>query len=296
MLADNPARVLALTATPPARPARRSARRDAPRTGALSPRGACGSGTPRRSARSAAPVARQQRHQPPGANVVGADEVWLERDPGTGGRERDVEVPAVGLRPPADADRVLAAVGAMEAPLPARQDVLVDEAVVPQQVFRRRGRPVPRQVLRRGARDEPHLAELARDEVLRTCAADADREVEALFDEVDHPVGELDVELHVGVTREEPGDRRGDVSRAEGHGGREPDRAAGRDRRLRRFLLGFLQVLQQLHRSAVERLAALGEAQPARRAVEEPGPKVCFELCDLARYRRGRQAEPFGRA
>src|SRR5262245_17531688 len=103
---------------------------------------------------------------------------------------------------------------------------------------------MPREVRRRRAGDESGLAELARDEVLGARAADADREVEALIDEIDDAVGKLDVELDARVEREEPDDRRRDMARAERHQGREPDRAARNDRRLRRLLFRFLQVLK----------------------------------------------------
>ena len=67
---------------------------------------------------------------------------------------------------------------------------------------------VAREVGRRRAADEPRRADLAPDEVLAADRADAHGDVEALVDEVDDAVGQLDVEAHLRVARDERGDRR----------------------------------------------------------------------------------------
>ena len=55
--------------------------------------------------------------------------------------------------------------------------------------------------------------------------------------------------------------------------------------------LGFLEVGQKLHAALVERLAALRQRQPPRRAVEQPHVEMRFELGNLPRDRRDRDAE-----
>ena len=78
-----------------------------------------------------------------------------------------------------------------------------------------RGSPCRAKVGRRRAADEPRLADLAPDQVLAADGADAHGDVEAFVDEVDRAVGQLDVEAHRRIARDELGDRRRQVSRAE---------------------------------------------------------------------------------
>src|SRR5258708_25587457 len=94
---------------------------------------------------------------------------------------------------------------------------------------------------------------------------------------------------------EELGDHRRHVARAEVDRGGEADDAARLDRRARRFLFGFAQVGEQLHRALVESAAAFREAHAPCRAVEEPGLEVAFELGYMARGRRSREAEALRR-
>src|SRR5262245_15606956 len=65
-------------------------------------------------------VVRQQLHEPPRAHVVADHEVGLEGDPRAERRERDIQIPAVGVRISPDAHCVLAAIVVEEAPLVAR--------------------------------------------------------------------------------------------------------------------------------------------------------------------------------
>jgi hypothetical protein len=50
----------------------------------------------------------------------------------------------------------------------------------------------------RGAAQDTRRADAARHEVLAADGADANGEVEAFVDEIDDPLGELDVEAHLG--------------------------------------------------------------------------------------------------
>ena len=127
------------------------------------------------------------------------------------------------------------------------------------------------QILRRRTRDDRRLAKLARDDVVRPHAADADGEGETLLDQGDDAVGERDIEAQLPMLREELGDCRGEMAYAEIHRGGEPDHAARHDRRARGLALSFLEVGKQLHGALVEGAPTLGEAHATRGAVEEPG-------------------------
>src|SRR6185295_17886804 len=59
------------------------------------------------------------------------------------------------------------------------------------------------------------------------------------------------------------------------------------NRRATRFLLGFVEVGEDLHRALVKSAPALGEAHPASRAVQQARLQMRFELGDVS-GRRGR--------
>jgi hypothetical protein len=147
-----------------------------------------------------------------------------------------------------------------------------------------------------GAGDDPGLAEAARDQVFRAERADADRQVEPLLEEVDGPVRQRHVDAHVAMAREELGDRGRHVADAERDRGGEPDRAARLDGRLRGLLLGFVEVGEQLDGPLVEQPPALGQADPARRALQEPRLQMRLELGDLARRGGRGNTQPLGGA
>ena len=85
------------------------------------------------------------------------------------------------------------------------------------------------------------------------------------------------------------------VTRAERHAAGEPQRAARLDGRRADRRFGFLEVGEQLQRALEERLAAFGQRQPARGAVEQARAQMRLELGDVARQRRHREVEPLGR-
>ena len=59
--------------------------------------------------------------------------------------------------------------------------------------------------------------QLARDEARIDEAPDADRQVEALLDEIDEAIGEREIDVHLRVAREELGEERRDVALPEDH-------------------------------------------------------------------------------
>ena len=109
-----------------------------------------------------------------------------------------------------------------------------------------------------------------RDQRLGGRRADPDREVEALLDEVDHAIGELDVETKLRMLRPERRDRRRDMPLPERGRAGELQRAARCERACGDRSLGLFEIGQQLHGPLVERLAALGQRELAGRAIEQP--------------------------
>ncbi len=220
--------------------------------------------------------------QPAGAHVGADDEIGLARDARALGRERLEKAAAVRVDGAADAHLALVALPIAERPDVARRRVLVREAGMLREILRLVRFAVPLEVGRRGAADEPRGADPAADEILAARIADAHREVEALLDEIDHALGELDVELQLRMPGGEGRDGRRQMTRAEGRRAREAQRAAGRNRPGGHRDLGLLEVGEQLHAALVERLPGLRQRQPARRAVQEPHVEVRLEVPDLA--------------
>ena len=199
------------------------------------------------------------------------------------------------MQPAAHAHHALGPRAVVKAPEVARAHVFISEAVVVRELLWRFRRAVLGKIRGRGTRHEPRLAELAGDEVVGTRRADADREVEALLDQVDQSVGERHIEAHFAMRGEKRSDRRRDVAHAKVHRGGEPDRAARRHGGARRFLLGLGEVGEELHRALVEGAPTLGEAHAAGRAVEEPALQMRLELGDMAGSRGRGESEPLGR-
>jgi len=157
-------------------------------------------------------------------------------------------------------------------------------------------RAVALQITRRSARHETRLAQLARNDVLRTGWSDAHAEVEAFLDQVDDAIGERHIEAHRRVRGHERGNRRRYVAHAEIHRRGELDRAAGHHRCPLGLLLGLSEVREKLDRPLIERAARLGQAHPPGSAVQKPGLQVRLQVGDMARRRSGGQAELARRA
>ena len=114
---------------------------------------------------------------------------------------------------------------------------------------------------------------------------DPDREVESFLDEIDHAVGELDVEAQLRVLRGEVGDRRRDMPLAERDRTGQLKRAARHARARGDAVLGLFEIGEELHGPFEKRLATLGQRKLARRSIQQANAEVGFEVCDMTRYR-----------
>jgi len=149
---------------------------------------------------------------------------------------------------------------------------------------------VGREVCRRGARHQPGLAELARDDVLGTCPADANAEVETFLHQIDDSIRERNIEAYLCMRGKELGKRRCQMAHAEVNRRRQLDGAARDHRRARSFLLRLLEVGKDLHAALIQRAAALGKADPACGPVQQAGLQVRLELGDMPGGSGGGQA------
>ena len=164
------------------------------------------------------------------------------------------------------------------------------------EVVGRAGLAVAGKVIGRRAAHELRAADPRRHEILAADRADAHRDVEALVDEIDDAVGQLDVEAHVGMALGEFGDRGREIVRAEGDAAGEAQRAARHDSSGAGRRFGLVEIGEELYAALVKGAAGLGERKAAGRAVEQARAEVRLELGHVPRHRRHRHAEPVGGA
>ena len=158
------------------------------------------------------------------------------------------------------------------------------------QVGERQRRAPARQVGRRRAGDAVRAAEFAGDEVRLWHGADPDRHVEAFLDQVDLAVRQRDVELHQRVRLRVGADDVRQPVLAVRQRDRHPQHALRRARQKARYLFRFVHVGHDLGAALVEGAPGFGQAQAPRGAVEQARAQVFFQLLDLLRDHRPRDA------
>src|SRR5690349_21739553 len=98
------------------------------------------------------------------------------------------------MRGAGDSDFMHVPVPITKAPDISFGGILVAQAGMRGEIRRRFGCSVQREIRRRGAAHELRNADLAADQAAAADIADADREIDALVDDIDCAVRELDVE------------------------------------------------------------------------------------------------------
>ena len=165
------------------------------------------------------------------------------------------------------------------------------EAIVRQEVVGLLRRAVAAQVRGRGAHHALDLADPARHERGVHQRAQADAQVGALLDQVDHAVGDGELDLHLGVARKEVRQRRRELVHAE----RGADVHAQQPARLgaeARDLVLRLGDVGEDALAAMEIGLALGcQGEPARRAIEQAHAEAVLQARHQLGDRRGREAE-----
>ena len=139
-----------------------------------------------------------------------------------------------------------------------------------------------------------HRAQPSRDQRGVRQAGDPQARVKTLADQVDHGVAEMQIDRDVGVCLQKlRQDRRDDLD-AEGHGHREPDQAAGRDRLRQRLVFRGLAIREEARGALRQFLSGIGQGQPPRGAVEQPCAEPALQPGDCFRD-RGLGERQFGR-
>src|SRR6185312_5332692 len=158
------------------------------------------------------------------------------------------------------------------------------------QIVRRSWYAVPREIVGAAADQEPDRAETPHDQIGIRYRQGGDRQIDPVFDEVDHAVAHHHAQLDVWIKRSELGnDRRQQDRHRERHV--EVQRAArlrlhGLNRAVR-----LVHVGKNLHAALVVGSADFGQADLARAAIEKTHAEPVFKILYLRRHRTGRNAE-----
>ena len=165
------------------------------------------------------------------------------------------------------------------------------DAIVPRQLLGPTRRAVACEIGRRGADQAFVLADLARHEARIAQPSDANGDVDAFLDKVDHPVGRQQVELHQRIARQELRQHRGELVGGEGQRRRHAQYAVRRAAVAGDLRLERLDLAHDALGTGVENLALLGEVQRPRRALQESHAKPGLEPRDELADRRWCQPE-----
>ncbi|EAZ60671.1 conserved hypothetical protein [Pseudomonas aeruginosa 2192] len=151
------------------------------------------------------------------------------------------------------------------------------------------------QIGRRRAEHAAPIAEVARHQAGVGEIADAYRQVDALGDQIDALVLEEQLQAQLAVVLQQRFQRLGDQRAGEPHRRRQAQLTHRRIAPFAKPPLGFLGDRQHLRATAIERLAGLGQGQPAGGAMQQSDLGAALQLADLlADCRRG-HAQALGR-
>lgn len=150
---------------------------------------------------------------------------------------------------------------------------------------------MPLQIGGRPDHDPSRLAERPDDQRRIRQPPDADGEVHALLHQVDPPVGEQEVALHLGVAPQVLRQERGDVQMAEGGGRGDGEAAGGAQPVGLREILGLLHLGQDAAGAVEVAGPRIGQLDGAGGPLEQPQAEMLLQRRHLPRDGRGREAE-----
>ncbi|MCY1235861.1 hypothetical protein D9M72_484910 [compost metagenome] len=161
---------------------------------------------------------------------------------------------------------------------------------MPEQVFRHLRPTVRGEILRSRDDPVPERPELAAHEARILDLACSDDGIEALFDDVDQPIREIEVEVDQRVAVHEI--RYGRHQEHAGQGQADTKLAARCRVRPRQLRLGCLEFGLDAATSVEKEAPVLGQRHASRRPIEETHAHLVFEPRDGLADRRTRKAEP----
>jgi hypothetical protein len=165
---------------------------------------------------------------------------------------------------------------------------------MPGQRLRMRRHAMTGQIGRAGAGDQAHRADAPRYQIRMRSTPDADRQIQPLTHQIQRPVCQLHIKAHARIQACERTQRWRQINRAETHRGSYPQGTARAQRSAANHFFGFFQIRQQLQAALVIHPAVLGQADAPCAAIEQARIQQGLQLCQLARYRRGRHIQALG--
>ena len=143
----------------------------------------------------------------------------------------------------------------------------------------------------RTAQHMPPGGEAAHDQAGIRRRRHPDCDIKALLDDVDGALSHAQVDLHVGIGREEFSHHRPDELHNMGRG-INPQRAARRRLQGAGDVVGLLDIGKDLDGAVVIGPAHLGQADLPRGAVEQPRAEPVLQRLDMVAHHRRRHVEP----
>ena len=130
------------------------------------------------------------------------------------------------------------------------------------------------------------VADLARDQRRVLRRADPEREIDPLFDEIDEPILQPEIERHLCVRHQKFENRRRKDHLPEIARCRDPQQPARCLRLVEDRRIELVELRQHLARLAVVRLPRLRQAELACRAVHQPHAQIILEVGDVFAQQR----------
>ena len=152
-------------------------------------------------------------------------------------------------------------------------------------------RAVRRQIARRRAQYHFDCIQFLGDQARIRQLAEADRQIDALFDQIDIVVVQAQVDRDVGIGDEIIGDRRRQLMRAERHRRGHPEQAARRGLKVAGGAFGVFHFIEDAQAALIVILPDLGGADAARRAIEQPHAEPFLERADMFAHHGRRHIE-----
>ena len=164
------------------------------------------------------------------------------------------------------------------------------------QILGQSNRRVPRQIGRAGAEEARTRSQFLDEEGGAGDLADPDVDIDILFRQIDRCIGQPQIDLELGILRQEDGQQRRQMMDSERHPRMDSQRAAGRELKLRHFGMSIVDLAQDLFEFGAIELARLGEGEFPAGPVQQPGAQHVLKRIDRAEHGGRRQADlPPGR-
>ncbi|KAG6336786.1 hypothetical protein ID866_2316 [Astraeus odoratus] len=181
-------------------------------------------------------------------------------------------------------------------PLVARGPHRVRQAQMIHQIGGRLRRAVSRQIIRRGADHHVVGTQIFRHQIVIADIANANGQIDPLFHQIDHSVGEIQFDTHFRVALQKCGRQRGDRAAAKRRGGGDAQGAGGRRAQPFNRAFGNRDLLQHAPGLFEINASGVGQALATGIALQQPRAELRFEQRNIFPDHHRRHLQPRRRA